>query len=155
MLVKQRSWVIFAVQISLVVFCLVFAWLLRFDFSLPQRKVLIGAVPLLLLMRMAAISRCELLHGYWRYTGISDAQDIIKAVVLGSVGFVVAERGILGNRAFPISVYLLEAMLTTGADERQLLCRHDCVSECRTLSSCAACISSRLNAAVASRTSVT
>ncbi|HVJ06706.1 MAG TPA: nucleoside-diphosphate sugar epimerase/dehydratase, partial [Candidatus Saccharimonadales bacterium] len=60
-------------------------------------------------------ARFNLFHGYWRYTGISDALDITKAVALGSVGFVIVERFVIGEKSFPISIYFLEAILTASA----------------------------------------
>jgi len=65
-------------------------------------------------MRLAALGRFKLLRGYWRYTGISDIADIVKATALGSLGFLVIERWLLGIKAFPISIYCLEALLVAG-----------------------------------------
>jgi FlaA1/EpsC-like NDP-sugar epimerase len=115
MLVKQRPWAVLLLQLGLIFFSLIFAWLLRFEFTLPLRSVLFSAFPLLALMRVAAIFRYNLLHGYWRYTGVSDAEDVIKAVAVGSSGFLVAERWVLGITNFPLSIYVIEAVLTTAA----------------------------------------
>lgn len=114
MLVRQRSWVVLILQMILIVFSATLAWLLRFDFRLPYSEVLLRALPVLLLMRMAAIKRFGLLHGYWRYSGISDAADVLQAVGLGSLGFILAEHWVLGVRAFPFSVYLIEAGMTAA-----------------------------------------
>ena len=73
------------------------------------------ALPLLLAVRLAAMARFNLFHGYWRYTGVADALDIVKAVGIGSVGFVIIERGIAAEKNFPLSVYFIEAILTTVA----------------------------------------
>ena len=69
-------------------------------------------MPLLVLLRMAAMARFHLFHGYWRYSGISDAVDVVKAVLLGSLAFLVVERWVLRQASLPISFYFLEAMLT-------------------------------------------
>lgn len=115
MLVRQRSWVILPLQLFLIFSSLTLAWLLRFEFTFPHPSLVLSSFPLLALMRLAAMARFDLFHGYWRYTGASDAQDVMKAVAVGSVGFVLAERWVLGITAFPISIYLIEAVLTTGA----------------------------------------
>src|ERR1039458_10573248 len=115
MLLRLRFWLIFALNILLVCASVIAAWLLRFEFTLPQRRVLFAALPLLILMRLAAMGRFNLLHGYWRYTGISDITDIVQATALGSVGFLIAERWVLGIKAFPITVYCLEALLAVAA----------------------------------------
>jgi FlaA1/EpsC-like NDP-sugar epimerase len=69
-------------------------------------------MPILVLLRVLAMARFNLFHGYWRYTGISDALDILKAVALGSVGFLAVERWILGEKRFPLSLYCIELIIT-------------------------------------------
>jgi FlaA1/EpsC-like NDP-sugar epimerase len=107
-----RSWFIALLQ-ALLVFCsLVLAWLLRFDFSLPDRLILFSAAPILIVIRLAAIARFGLLHGWWKYTGVDDAVAIFKAIAVGSVAFRFFIRFGLGVVAFPQSVYIIEAVLS-------------------------------------------
>ena len=115
MLLRSRSCLILMLNTVLVCISLIAAWMLRFEFTLPHKKVLFAALPLLILFRLAALSRFKLLHGYWRYTGVTDIADVIKAVAVGSVAFFVSERWILGVKAFPQSIYCLEALLTVAA----------------------------------------
>lgn len=110
MLEKQRPWVIFLLELILIVLSATVAWLLRFDFTFPQPMLFLRALPLLVLLRLAALARFHLFHGYWRYTGISDALDVTKAVTLGSLAFLIVDRWALGS--LPISFYFLEAILT-------------------------------------------
>ena len=112
MLEKQRPWAIFMLELILIVLSGTVAWLLRFDFTFPQPTLLLRALPLLLLLRIAAMARFHLFHGYWRYSGISDALDVVKAVMLGSLAFLLIERWVLLQASLPISFYFLEAMLT-------------------------------------------
>jgi FlaA1/EpsC-like NDP-sugar epimerase len=113
-LLRYRTWWIALVQIALIFTALVLAWLLRFDFSLPYRTLLFSVAPLLIVIRLAAIERFGLLHGWWRYTGMSDALDIVKAIAVGSVAFLVVMRFILGIVAFPRTIYILEALLSVA-----------------------------------------
>lgn len=115
MLLKKHAWVIVTLQALLIFGSLVAAWLLRFEFSLPHTEVLLAAAPLLLLFRLLALRRYNLFHGYWRYAGVSDALDILKAVALGSGAFFVVIRFLLGAKGFPLSIYFLEALLTASA----------------------------------------
>ncbi len=55
-----------------------------------------------------------LLRGWWRYVGIRDGVDILKAVVSGSVLFWFIMRLVLRATAFPRTIYILEALLTAG-----------------------------------------
>jgi FlaA1/EpsC-like NDP-sugar epimerase len=115
MLLRKHTWLIALLQSLLVFVCLVTAWLLRFDLSFPQPELILSVAPLLVLLRLLAMGRYNLLHGFWRYTGVSDATDIGKAVLVGSVGFVLILRVVLGVKALPISIYFLEALLTATA----------------------------------------
>jgi len=113
--VHQRRVLIVFIQVALILLSSTLAWLFRFDFQFPQATIFLLAMPLLLAMRLAAMARYHLFHGYWRYTGLSDALDILKAVGLGSVGFVVVERWVLRIGAFPYAVCCMEAILTALA----------------------------------------
>jgi FlaA1/EpsC-like NDP-sugar epimerase len=115
MLLKQRTWVIAALQALLIFASLVAAWLLRFEFSLPHPELLLASAPLLVLIRLLVMWRYDLFHGYWRYTGVSDAASVAHAVVRGTAAFVLTMRFLLGITAFPLSIYVLEALLTAIA----------------------------------------
>jgi len=54
------------------------------------------------------------LHGWWRYSGVSDAVDILKAITLGSGLFLLLMRFVLGITSFPRSIYILEAVLSAA-----------------------------------------
>src|ERR1700685_742886 len=105
-LLARNAWFIGAFQALLTLTSLVLAWLLQFGFTLPDRGLLFSAAPLLILIRMAFIAYFGLLHGWWRYTGLSDALDVVKAVLAGSVIFVLSMRYVLHVLAFPPAVYV-------------------------------------------------
>jgi len=113
-LLRRNTWFVAIFQATLIVFSLVLSWLLRFDFTLPFRRLLFLAIPVLILLRLLAIARFNLLHGWWRYAGISDVVDVIKAVALGSAGFIIVMRYGFGKTAFPRSIYILEPVITAG-----------------------------------------
>jgi FlaA1/EpsC-like NDP-sugar epimerase len=112
-LLQYRTWLIAFFQALLIFTSVVLAWLLRFDFSLPYGALLLSAAPVLITIRLIAIERFGLLHGWWRYTGVSDALDIVKAITLGSAVFLIVMRFVLGVTAFPRTIYVLEAVLST------------------------------------------
>lgn len=111
---RQHSWFVAIFQGCLICFSLVLAWLLRFDYTLPDRITLLAAVPILIAIRLIAIWRFGLLHGWWKYTGASDVVDVAKAVGVGSMAFVLTTHYLLRLTGFPKSVYLLEPLLTSG-----------------------------------------
>jgi FlaA1/EpsC-like NDP-sugar epimerase len=114
LLLRYRLWCIAAFQGCLIIGSLVAAWLLRFDFTLPYRRILAMAIPVLVLTRLAAVAYFGLLRGWWRYAGVKDGIDILKAVATGSMLFFVVMRFGLRATAFPRTIYVLEALLTTG-----------------------------------------
>jgi len=113
-LLRKNAWFVGGFQGVLIFVSLMLAWFLRFDFTMPDRRMLLIAACLLITIRMSAIAFFGLLHGWWRYTGLSDALDVVKAVVSGSVIFVLLERYLFGMTGFPRAVFVLEALLTTG-----------------------------------------
>jgi FlaA1/EpsC-like NDP-sugar epimerase len=88
------------------------AWLLRFDFSLPDRKVLFTAAFVLVTIRLLTFAKFDLLHGWWLYTGMSDAAAIVKAIGAGSAAFWIVSRVFPFTRGFPRAVFVLEAILS-------------------------------------------
>jgi FlaA1/EpsC-like NDP-sugar epimerase len=114
LLLRRRPWFIGIFQAWLIVCSLVFAWLLRFDFSLPYRSVLLSAIPVLVLVRLGTMAYFGLLRGWWKYVGLRDGIDILKAVGTGSALFLIIMRFVLKTTAFPRTVYVLEALLTAG-----------------------------------------
>jgi FlaA1/EpsC-like NDP-sugar epimerase len=111
-LLQQHGAVVLLLHTSLVSWSLLFAWLVRYDFSFKGPRIVIAAAPILVLMRLASMSRFNLLHGHWRYTDIDDAAELAKAIAVGSLAFFVAIRLILRITAFPLSVFIIEALLT-------------------------------------------
>src|SRR5258706_5943109 len=112
MVLRYRSCFIALFQ-GLVIFCaLILAWLLRFNFLLPYRLLLFSAAPVLIAIRLGAIARSGLLHGWWRYTDIDDVVGIVKAIASGSVVFIVCMRFAMGIVAFPRTIYVLEPLLS-------------------------------------------
>jgi len=111
-LFHQRPVFISIVQAMLVIGSLIVAWLLRFDFSLPYRRVLVPSGLLLVVIRLLTLRLFKLNHGWWHFASVSDALNILKAVTVGSVCFFALNRYLLGAVAFPRSVYVLEAVLT-------------------------------------------
>ena len=109
---QQRTWVIAVIQGLLIFLSLLLAWLLRFDFQLPNARILLAVAPLVILIRLATIRMFNLMHGWWRYVGIDDAWALLKATLLGSVISLVLIRFVLGVTEFPPSIYVLEALLS-------------------------------------------
>lgn len=101
------------VQAGAILVSLIVAWLVRFEFQWRYTSVLWAAIPVLLLARFLGLYLFHCLHGFWRYTGPTDLERLCKATMVGSMIFLVVERGILSNKAFPLSIYVIELVFTT------------------------------------------
>jgi FlaA1/EpsC-like NDP-sugar epimerase len=111
-LLRCRSLLVLILQVGLILCSLVCAWLLRFEFQVPDPGLLRTTAFVLVIVRLAVMPFFNLMHGWWRYTGISDAVDVLKATLTGSFAFLVIVRYGLGLEAFPLSIYVLEGLIT-------------------------------------------
>lgn len=113
-LFDRRPWFIQIFQAVLIFAALVFAWLLRFDFTLPHRQMLLASGVLWVMVQLISLRLFNLHRGWWHFASVSDALNILKAVSLGSVIFFLLNRYVFASVAFPRSVYILEALLAAG-----------------------------------------
>jgi len=111
-LLRCRSVLVLLAQAGLILCSLVCAWLLRFEFRMRDPNLLWAVAPILIMVRLVVMPLFNLMHGWWRHTGIDDAVDVVKAILTGSLGFFLIVRYGWGLKAFPLSVYVLEALIT-------------------------------------------
>jgi FlaA1/EpsC-like NDP-sugar epimerase len=113
-LFNQRPFFISVVQAMLVIGSFALSWLLRFDFSLPYRSILLTSGLLLVVVRLITLRLFNLNHGWWNFASVSDALNILKAVITGSFVFFAMNRYLLSGVGFPRAVYILEGVLTAS-----------------------------------------
>src|SRR5260370_15898866 len=111
-LFNKRPAFIYAFHVLLVATSLALGWLLRFDFSLPYRRVLLSSGLLLVVVRLITLRLFNLNHGWWHFASVSDVMNILKAVAVGSGAFFAVNRYFFGAIGFPRSLYFFEAVLT-------------------------------------------
>ncbi|MFN7949652.1 MAG: nucleoside-diphosphate sugar epimerase/dehydratase [Blastocatellia bacterium] len=116
-LIKYRRLIIAVFQISLFSVVYLLSFLLRLDYYLPDhnRPAFLTTLPLILLIKTAVFYRFGLFRGWWRYVGMNDLADIIKASSVSTVialAAVYVTRGFLG---FPRSVWAIDWVLTIVA----------------------------------------
>jgi FlaA1/EpsC-like NDP-sugar epimerase len=90
-----------------------FAFLLRFNFSIPEvfyQKMLVS-MPILVAIRLFSLFLFGLYSGMWRYASISDLARILKAIALGSVLFVAYITFFYGLVDFPRSVFIIDCFI--------------------------------------------
>ena len=112
-LVRLRRPLVIALHLALIVAANYVAFWLRFDGNIPdlQWGNFVRMLSFLLLIRMATFMPFRLFQGLWRYTGLWDLLNILAAVCLSSVVFVLIVRFGLGTRTYPRSVYVIDALV--------------------------------------------
>lgn len=93
--------------------CLSFltAWIFRFNFGPWDKKLFLSSVAVLIVLRLIAFRVFNLHHGWWRYTGIPDAINVVKAVAASTLVFWGIFAELWRVAGFPRSVYWLEAVI--------------------------------------------
>ena len=117
-IVKYRKILILLSQTALLAFTYYLSFLLRFDFVLSEhfQSVFLWTLPLVLIIKFLAFYYFRLFRGWWRYVGMSDLLDIIKAAFISAVllsGAIYLQNG-LSFVGYPRSVFIIDLMLTIG-----------------------------------------
>ncbi len=113
-ILKYRKFIIVLSQVCLLTLTYFVSFLLRLDFNLPepQRVVFLVTLPVILFIKLPVFYYFRLLSGWWRYAGMSDLLDIIKAAsVSAPLVFVGIYLG-HGFVSFPRSVFIIDPILT-------------------------------------------
>jgi FlaA1/EpsC-like NDP-sugar epimerase len=102
------------VHATLITLAYMTAFALRFDFSLPPEYVrqLIMTWPLLLVLRLAAYWQRGVFRIYWQHTGVRDLLDLVVAVTVSSLVFLMALFFIGRLEGMPRSVPIIDWVLT-------------------------------------------
>jgi len=89
-IMKKNFWVILLLDIILLSMCYYSAHWLRFDgaFNSVIRNQIIATIVPLVLIKLSCFSFFDLYSGMWRYVGVRDLLNVIKASVAGSLLFV-------------------------------------------------------------------
>ncbi len=111
---RYRRAVIVLFQLCLLAVTYYFSFLLRLDFSLvnPHRRAFLLTLPLVLLIKLPVFHYFRLLTGWWRYVGMSDLLDIIKAAAVGAPLVLGAVYWIHGFNNYPRSIFIIDPILT-------------------------------------------
>lgn len=116
---NMPRWVIFFIDIGICMFSLVLAYLVRFNFSIPQLAIDEFPVVFALVLGIRAISFyiSKIYQGIVKHTGSRDAQRIFIVVTSGSLAYVIINVISFNfiNDKFPIpfSIIIIDYMATT------------------------------------------
>jgi FlaA1/EpsC-like NDP-sugar epimerase/UDP-N-acetylmuramyl pentapeptide phosphotransferase/UDP-N-acetylglucosamine-1-phosphate transferase len=113
-ILKYRRMIIVLSQAILLAatYCLSFLLRLDFSFSEPFRRSFFVTLPLVLAIKLAVFYYFRLFSGWWRYVGMSDLLDIVKAAAASAplvFGAVYWTHGLLN---YPRSIFVVDPILT-------------------------------------------
>ncbi len=114
---KYRAAVIFSSQAVLIVLTYYASFLLRLDtnFDAANWAIFWKTLPFVLVIKLVLSYQCGLMHGWWRYVGISDLLDISKASLLSSTLIFCLVEAVLRIPGYPRSVIIIDLFLTIMA----------------------------------------
>jgi FlaA1/EpsC-like NDP-sugar epimerase len=110
-------WIIFGIDLTICLFSVLLAYLLRFNFSVPLNEIqsFVYVIPFVLLVRVASFLIWRTYAGIIRYTSTRDAQRIFIAVFAGSLLFVVTNivsYSISKRNVVPYSIVIIDFITT-------------------------------------------
>jgi FlaA1/EpsC-like NDP-sugar epimerase len=110
-------WIIFSIDIFISIFSIVLAFLLRFNFSIPEKYIYLLELNLLIIASVRAISFvvARTYAGIIRYTSTKDAQRIFIVITAGSIFFTfcnLATYFLWGEFIIPFSIVIIDYMCT-------------------------------------------
>jgi len=112
-------WVIFFIDISICFFSLILAYLVRFNFSIPQIAIDNFHIVFSIVLGIRALSffLSKTYQGIVKYTSSKDAQRIFIVLTIGSLLFVIVNvifyTAIDGTFPVPFSILIIEYMAST------------------------------------------
>jgi FlaA1/EpsC-like NDP-sugar epimerase len=111
---KYRAVLIFVSQTVLIAMTYYASFLLRLDANLDSadRAIFWHTLPFVLLIKLVLSYQCGLMHGWWRYVGMSDLLDISKAALVSSVLIFCLVEIVFGLPGYPRSVVIIDLFLT-------------------------------------------
>ncbi len=111
---RYRTYFILLFQLMVTVLAYTASFYLRFEFTMPAEyfRMFYETLPILVVCRMASYYIYRIHTGSWLFVSMSDLVDTLKAVLLGSVLFVIGMVFVYGLEEFPRSVFILEAVLS-------------------------------------------
>ncbi|MBN4051285.1 polysaccharide biosynthesis protein [bacterium AH-315-M05] len=111
-------WIIFFIDIFICLFSVVLAYLLRFNFSIPEIELITlpYVIPFILIVRAASFYFAKTYAGIIRYTSTKDAERIFVVISLGSVFLgltnIITYNFLTGTFIIPYSVIIIDYITT-------------------------------------------
>ena len=111
---KRNFWIIFLLDLFFLSFCYYSAYWLRFDGNITPviKNQIVSTIVPLLFIKISGFFFFDLYRGMWRYAGVKDLINVIKASITGSFLFVVYLAAFHHFKGVSRGVLLADAVLT-------------------------------------------
>jgi len=111
---KRNFWIIFLLDLLFLSFCYYSAYWLRFDGNITPviKNQIVSTIVPLLFIKISGFFFFDLYRGMWRYAGVKDLINVIKASITGSFLFVVYLAAFHHFKGVSRGVLLADAVLT-------------------------------------------
>ena len=112
---RKRNFYIMLVSDSFaIVASLYLAYAVRFDFNIPEnhQEMMHALIPLVLVSRLFFFAVFRLYHGMWRYTGLEDLLNILKATFVSTLSLIFLLLMFYRFTNYSRSVFLVDWGLT-------------------------------------------
>lgn len=118
-LFERRRLFVFVLNIGIVFCSLVFAIIIRFEFSIPEAYATnaVKIISIFILVKMVIYHFCKLNEGIWRYVSIVDIKKVINANIYSSLILILIfyKWRIAISGGFGISIIIIDFLLCTMA----------------------------------------
>ncbi|MBN1931069.1 MAG: polysaccharide biosynthesis protein [Desulfobacterales bacterium] len=110
---NHRTLAILLIKIAIISSAFLFAFLLRFDFRMPDhyRSIFLKLLPALVAIKLTAFLTMKMNRSWWRYSSMNDVLDILKANIVASFGFFLFTAVFHYFEMIPRSVLLIDGVL--------------------------------------------
>jgi FlaA1/EpsC-like NDP-sugar epimerase len=111
---SKNFYIMLVVDGCLIAAAYLLAYLLRFEGKIPPQEwaTLKATVPYIAIFKLFIFYFFDLYRGMWRYTGLVDLLNILKATITSSAFIILAVLFFYRFQGFPRSVFILDAILT-------------------------------------------
>jgi FlaA1/EpsC-like NDP-sugar epimerase len=111
-ILDRPRWLILGCHLVVVVTSILAAFLLRFDFAIPDERLqpLYGGLAVAVVVKSIVFVAGGLDRGWWRYVSMADLLNVLSVNICASAAFTVAAYFIVGP-AFPRSIYVIDFLL--------------------------------------------
>ena len=115
-LINYRRFATRAANIAVVATAYIAAFLIRFDFIIPlaEWRTAVATLPAVILIHYLAFHFFKLTRGWWRYVGIGDFVNVVKASLVAALSLAAYIFFFHRVSSFPRSILLINAILVIG-----------------------------------------